>query len=185
MKGLWWLDTPYNVVLADPPWQYKAWRGDMGKRTADSFYETMKVGDIAGLLRGPLNALPIAKDAALFLWATPPALAEAMHVMKEWGFKYKTFAFTWVKQNPSGSYFTGMGHYTRANAEICLLGTRGRPVVQAHNVRQIIVSQRREHSRKPDEQYEKIEALFKGPYIELFARHKRPGWHVWGAEAPE
>lgn len=168
----------YRVILADPPWKYRVYDGaDSSKHgPAAKHYKTLPLDYIKSL---PVSTLAH-KDCALFLWATMPCLPEALEVMKSWEFQYKTVAFTWVKLNKNGTPWFGLGHYTRGNAELCLLGTRGRPKRKAKNVRQVILSQRREHSRKPDEQYERIMNLFGGPYIELFARQQYPGWDVWG-----
>lgn len=96
---------------------------------------------------------------------------------------YKTVGLTWAKLNTkSNTFFTGMGYYTRSNPEMCLIGTRGRPKRLSKAVKQLIVSRRREHSRKPEEAYAKAQALFPGPYLELFARTERPGWSTWGNE---
>lgn len=122
------------------------------------------------------------------MWATMPMLPEALKVMKAWGFKYKTVGFTWMKQNRRADglfaynkdIFTGMGYWTRSNAELCLLGTRGHPQRKLASVRQAILSPIREHSRKPAEAYDRIEQLLDGPYIELFARTRRRGWDAWG-----
>jgi predicted nucleic acid-binding Zn ribbon protein len=116
---------------------------------------------------------------------TGTAITEAPRVIEAWGFISKTIGFTWVKVNKkNGKPFTGMGYYTRANAEICLLATRGKPRVKDHSINQVIVVPPREHSRKPDEQYPRIMRLCEGPYLELFARARWPGWKVWGLEAP-
>ena len=104
--------------------------------------------------------------------------------MTAWGFMYKTVAFNWVKLNKNGEakrvaddpFFTGLGYWTRANPELCLLGTRGRPKRKSKAVRRLVVSERREHSRKPDEVHDRIERLVDGPYLELFAREKRGRW---------
>ena len=173
----------YKTILADPPWTYKVWSKKGAGRTAAHHYDVMtprELGDMRHWLDDWAD-----EDSCLFMWATYPNLQEAFHLMNEWDFTYKTVAFTWVKLNKDGvTPFTGMGYWTRANAEICLLGTRGHPKRQAKDVRQVILSKRREHSRKPDEQYERIERLVEGPYLELFARppHQR-GWDVWGDEA--
>jgi len=135
-----------------------------------------------------IENLPIAQiaeqDAVLFLWVTFPMLHEAWSVMEAWGFTYKTVAFVWIKQNRrSDALFWGMGYWTRANAEICLLATRGHPKRQAKNVHQVIFSHIEEHSKKPEETRKRIEQLMgDGPRIELFARQKSPGWDVWGNE---
>jgi N6-adenosine-specific RNA methylase IME4 len=130
----------------------------------------------------------------LLLWTTDPLLEKAFDVIRAWGFTYKTVGFYWAKlRKPEllysdGNFFTGLGFWTRANPEPCLLATRGKPHRCSANVRKLIVSPRREHSRKPDEVYERIEALCEGPYLEMFARFSqpgfsRPGWDLWGHEA--
>ncbi len=135
-----------------------------------------------------IKALPIgqlaATDCALFLWITFPCLYEALDVLDAWGFTYKTVAFVWVKQNrQSDGLFWGMGYWTRANAELCILATRGRPRRKSAGVHQIILSHVEQHSKKPDEARDKIVALMGDlPRIELFARQKSPGWDVWGNE---
>src|ERR1700730_15421763 len=122
-----------------------------------------------------------AGDCVLFLWATDPLLPRAFEVIAAWGFAYKTVAFTWAKTTKDGAGFPiGCGYWTRANPEQCLLATRGRPQRLSRAVPQLIISPRREHSRKPDEAYERIEALVPGPYLELFARAPRAGWAAWG-----
>jgi len=134
-----------------------------------------------------IKALPVgdwaAADCALFLWITDPSLPQALEVIEAWGFVYKTVAFTWAKTTKDGAGFPiGCGYWTRANPEQCLLATRGRPQRLSRAVPQLIVAPRREHSRKPDEVYERIEVLVPGPYLELFARAPREGWHSWGFE---
>ena len=135
-----------------------------------------------------LCALPVADiaapDSALFLWATFPQLPEALRLIKAWGFNYKSVAFVWLKKNRrADSWFYGLGFWTRSNAEVCLLATRGRPRRQAANVHQFIISPIEGHSKKPDEAREKIVALMGDlPRVELFARQTPPGWDVWGNE---
>lgn len=175
-----WPEGKYGCILADPPWQFRVWaQSDKAHGAAAAHYTTMPSAEIA---RFPVGELA-ARDCALFLWVTYPNLPEGLRVMAAWGFVYKTVAFTWVKLNPkSKTPFLGLGHWTRANAEICLLGTRGHVKRKARDVAQLIVSPRREHSRKPDEQYERIMRLVDGPYIELFARQRWPSWDAWGNE---
>ena len=135
-----------------------------------------------------LCALPVAElaapDSALFLWATFPQLPEALRLIKAWGFTYKSVAFIWLKKNRrADSWFYGLGFWTRSNAEVCLLATRGRPRRRAANVHQFIISPIEGHSKKPDEAREKIVALMGDlPRVELFARQTPPGWDVWGNE---
>lgn len=126
--------------------------------------------------------------AVCFLWATFPNIGEALRVMEAWGFEYRTAAFVWVKKNrKSGGNFWGMGAYTRANAEVCLLGTtpgtKARQVVKNHGVQQIVEAPVEQHSRKPTEVRERIVRLMGDvPRIELFARERVPGWDAWGNE---
>lgn len=178
----------FSIILADPPWQYKAWKGDKGSRTAESYYETMTMDQIKKLKVKKIAA----ENCALFLWTTAPFLYVGDEVMEAWGFTYKTIAFHWTKVTKNSTPYEddkpsfGMGHYTRGNLELCLLGMKGSLPRFAKNVRQEIRTPIEHHSKKPDEQYERIEALFGDiPRIELFARQKWPGWHVWGKEAPE
>jgi N6-adenosine-specific RNA methylase IME4 len=175
----------YRIILADPPWQYRVWSRDMGRRTAESFYRTMALEDIKALR--PRIDQWAAKDCALFLWVTSPCLPNGPAVIDAWGFRYINVAFTWVKRYRNGKPFMGNGHYTRQNAEPCLLGIRGRMPVKVRNILSVIETEhstRSQHSRKPDEQYARIEALYDGPYLELFARQQWPGWDTWGLEAP-
>lgn len=124
------------------------------------------------------------KDCILFLWATFPKLREALQVIHEWGFNYRSVAFVWLKQNKSGvGWFYGLGFWTRGNAEICLLATKGHPKRKSSRVHQFIISPLRGHSQKPDEARDKIlELVGDLPRIELFAREKADGWDVWGNE---
>ena len=160
---------------------YMVWSGKGKGRSAENHYPTMKLSDIC--------ALPVAdianKDCALFLWATYPNLQEAFEVIKAWKFTYKTVAFTWVKRNKkSPGWFVGLGHWTRANSEICLLATAGKPKRMSKSVRQIVDTPIERHSKKPDIVRDRIAELMGDvPRIELFAREKPQGWDVWGNEA--
>lgn len=140
----------------------------------------MNVEDICNL-----NVAELAdEDCVLFLWATFPKLPEALQVIKAWGFQYKTVSFVWLKQNKSGNgWFFGLGFWTRGNAEICLLATKGKPHRKSNKVHQFIVSPLRLHSQKPNEAREKIVELMGDlPRLELFAREKADGWDAWGNE---
>lgn len=125
-----------------------------------------------------------APDCALFLWVTFPILPETFDVIRAWGFTYKTVAFCWVKQkSKSPGWFFGMGNWTRGNAEICLLATKGHPKRATADVPQLIIAPREEHSKKPDEIRDRIVRLMGDlPRVELFARQAPPGWDVWGNE---
>lgn len=125
------------------------------------------------------------QDCVLFLWVTDPMIPQGLEVMKSWGFMFKTVGFYWAKTGIDGEKFPmGIGYYTRANPEQCLLGTIGKPKVIDRGVSRLIVSPRREHSRKPDETYDRIERLFPGGmYLEIFARQPsgfRSGWDTIG-----
>ncbi|MGD9616519.1 MAG: MT-A70 family methyltransferase [Alphaproteobacteria bacterium] len=176
----------YQVIYADPPWTFATYSRKGKGRSPEAHYDCMSLADI--------KALPVsdwaAPDCVLLLWTTDPLLDKAMEVIREWGFTYKTVGFCWAKlKKPAPSFtqtdfFTGLGFWTRANPESCLLATRGRPQRRSRSVRKLIVSPRREHSRKPDEVYERIEALCDGPYLELFARGRRLGdWDAWGNQS--
>ena len=135
-----------------------------------------------------LCVLPVSeiaeKDCVLFLWATFPQLKEALQLIKAWGFQYKTVAFVWLKtKRKADTWFYGLGFWTRGNAEICLLATKGHPKRKAANIHQLIISPVEAHSKKPDAAREKITALMGDlPKIELFARKESPGWDIWGNE---
>lgn len=159
-----------------------ATRGEKwARRNGRSPYDVMDTDAIGAL---PVKEIA-ARDCVLFLWATYPKLQDALRVVEAWGFTYKTVAHTWVKQNPSGrGWHFGLGYWTRGNPEICLLATRGKPKRLDNSVANLIISPRRDHSRKPDQIYPCIERLVVGPYCELFARGPaRPGWQAWGDEA--
>lgn len=170
----------YSIIYADPPWAYRTYSKKGQGRSAESHYPTMCIEDIKALPVGELAA----KDCALFLWITFPCLCEALEVLTAWGFSYKTVAFVWVKQNrKNDDLFTGMGYWTRANAEICILATKGHPKRVDAGVRQVILSHIEEHSKKPDEARERIVRLMGDlPRVELFARQSPEGWDVWGNE---
>jgi len=129
-----------------------------------------------------------ARDCVLFLWATDPMLPKALELIDAWDFSYKTVGFYWAKTNKhadlralsQADFFTGLGYWSRANVEQCLLATRGSPPRMAKDVKRLVIAPRREHSRKPDEVYSRIERLTLGPYLELFARQSRREWDRWG-----
>lgn len=171
----------YQVIYADPPWAYnQRAETDSFRGGAMRHYNTMSTADICAL---PVKKL-CANPALLFMWATYPLLPDALRVVEAWGFKYCTVAFTWVKLNPSnGGIFFGVGHYTKSNAEICLLARYGKKAISPdiNTVSQVIVSPRMEHSRKPDEARRRIEQMYpQCSRVELFARRQSPGWDVMG-----
>lgn len=179
----------YGAILCDPPWRFKTWSEKGRDRSPDApcakavrHYNVMPTGEMYGLFDPEWPN----EDCVLFMWCVGSMLPDALELGSAWGFRYKGVAFTWVKANaPYGcatlKYPIGLGYWTRKNPEQCLLFTRGRPKRKSKAVRELIIAPRREHSRKPDEQYERIEALVDGPYLEMFARSPhREGWDVWG-----
>lgn len=168
-------DRPqFNVLYADPPWRL----GSGGKGSPP--YPTLRTEKICAL---PVESLA-EKDCALFLWAVYSHLPDALEVIRAWGFTYKTCAFTWVKRTPKDTGFLlGRGYWTHSNAEPCLLATKGKPQRAGTGIASLVISPRREHSRKPDEVRERIVALCGDvPRAELFARQKVQGWSAWGNE---
>lgn len=170
----------YSVIYADPPWRYKVYSKKGLGRSAESHYPTMDIEDICAL---PVESLAD-RNCALFLWVTLPCLKEGLRALEQWGFTYKTVAFVWIKQNKKAdSLFWGMGYWTRSNAELCILATKGNPKRLSASVHQVIMSHIERHSKKPDETRKRIVELMGDlPRIELFARNKTPGWDVWGDE---
>jgi N6-adenosine-specific RNA methylase IME4 len=187
-------ETPggWACILADPAWSFKTytpleeaeWKT---RRDAGKHYQVMGIEDIMNL---PVKDVA-AKDAHLFLWVTGPNLPKAFFVMDAWGFRYSGVAFTWIKlkRKFEGLTFSekdlhvGLGMTTRKNAEFCLLARRGSCRRLAKDVREVIISPVREHSRKPNAAYIRIERYCAGPRLELFGRQQRDGWTVWGDEA--
>ena len=167
----------YNIIYADPPWRYRSQHG-ANLRGPELHYPTMFTKDIAAL---PVKDLA-AEDCILFMWAIFPKLSDALEVIKAWGFTYKTVGFVWVKQNKKAhNLFWGMGMWTRSNAEICLIATKGKPARIDCGVHQVIISPIEEHSKKPHETRTRILQLVGDlPRVELFARQSPQGWDVWG-----
>jgi N6-adenosine-specific RNA methylase IME4 len=177
-------DQKYSCILADPPWRFETWGKHTGNRHADTHYPTMGFDEILAVPMGEYAA----ETCALFLWVTQWLTPTHLLALEDaWGFKHKTKAFAWVKLSKTGLMHWGMGTATRQGSEDCLLWTRGdRSLVVAHDVHQVIVAPVREHSRKPDEQYDRIERLLgmqaPGGKLEMFARQSWPGWDTWGNE---
>ena len=183
----------YGVILADPPWHFQSWNNGRWDGRRPTFtpqkapeYPTMSIEQIKTL---PVVDLA-APDCVLFCWGIWVMMPQCLDVVRSWGFEYKTCAFNWTKAdisqidmfNETDDGQLGLGFWVRQNTEYCLLATRGAPKRMARNIKQAIIERRREHSRKPDGVYGRIERLVPGPYLELFARQKRPGWDVWGNE---
>jgi N6-adenosine-specific RNA methylase IME4 len=181
MRGLLGRGDTYDIIYADPPWQYKPWSNHPKSLSVEKYYHTMSMKDIMSLPVGRLAA----EDSVLFLWTTGPFLGEAQKVIDAWGFKYTTIGFTWIKtHSKGGSLRLGLGYHTRGNAELCLLATRGRNLPRIRNdVPQVVVEPVTRHSEKPEEVRHRIEALYGDQRrIELFARRQAPGWDAVGDE---
>jgi N6-adenosine-specific RNA methylase IME4 len=173
---------PFRTVLADPPWRFQNRSGKVApEHKRLSRYDTMDWKEIAAL---PVDEL-MAAQSHCYLWVPNALLAEGLAVLEEWGFTYKA-NLVWAKRRKDGGPDgRGVGFYFRNTTELVLFGTRGklRTLAPARSQVNIIETRKREHSRKPDEQYPLIEACSPGPFLELFARYPQPGWHAWGVEA--
>jgi N6-adenosine-specific RNA methylase IME4 len=180
----------YRVIYADFPWHWRPWKEAAPdaplNRNATKHYKTLSHEDLC--------ALPIAdiaaKDCILLMWATWPMLPRALECIEAYGFTYKTAGFDWMKANgmqmdmfdDSIKADMKLGFWTRSNTEPCLLATRGKPKRNDAGVRMGIIEPARQHSRKPDCVYGRIERLADGPYLEMFARNARKGWDSYGNE---
>jgi N6-adenosine-specific RNA methylase IME4 len=146
------------------------------KGLSERHYKVMSIEDLKAL---PVRGLTL-PDSSLLMWTVSSHLDQAIALGVYWGFVYKAVAFTWVKTYKDGKPCFGLGKWTRLGSELCLLFTRGAPKRLSAGVSQVIISLRGGHSEKPLVAYERIEALLAGPYLELFARTRRPGWESWG-----
>ena len=183
------------MIYADPPWAFEN-RSEIGEdRNANQHYDTMPIDDIMTL---PVREIA-AEDAILAMWVTDPTLEQAMHVIRSWGFTYKTVLFYWAKTwenadlealHHTRSMPIGTGYITRANPEMMLIASRGEPRRRILNIdgvmkpdmsiRRLQFAPRGVHSQKPEKFYGLIERLYEGPYLEMFARTRREGWGSWG-----
>ena len=172
-------DKKYQIIYADPPWSFNFRKRKGLSETAKSkLYPTMNSEDILNL---PIDEIS-ANDCILFLWVMNSEIPLSLRCIENWGFKYKTVAFTWVKTTVNTYHFGG-GNWTRSNPEICLLATKGNIKRVSRSVRNLKISQLRQHSQKPDSIRDDIVNLVGDlPRIELFARTQTPGWDVWGNE---
>ena len=175
----------FSTILADPPWQFQNRTGKMApEHKRLSRYSTMNLQDIKDL---PVETIS-EERSHLYLWVPNALLAEGMQVMKHWGFKYKSNLIWYKIRKDGGPDRRGVGFYFRNVTEIILFGVKGkniRTLQPGRSQENIISSRKREHSRKPDEQYKIIESCSWGPYIELFGRGTRKGWTTWGNQAEE
>lgn len=175
----------FSTILADPPWQFQNRTGKMApehKRLAR--YPTLTLQEIKDI---PVESV-LEDTAHLYLWAPNALLAEGLQVMAAWGFTYKTNIIWYKVRKDGGPDRRGVGFYFRNVTEVILFGVRGknaRTLQPGRSQENIISSRKREHSRKPDEQYDLIEACSWGPYLEMFARGHRPGWYCWGDQVED
>jgi N6-adenosine-specific RNA methylase IME4 len=178
----------FGVVYADPAWPWETWSPSGRLHSCATHYDTSSIDEITKL---PIGALA-ADDCALFLWATGPhiAVASQVRVIEAWGFRPSTIAFVWIKTTRAASVVAlggkglhvGQGYSSRSNAEFCFLATKGSPLRLVADVHQIVMAPVAEHSAKPEEVRRRIERLFPGPFLELYACRPAPGWSCWGDE---
>lgn len=180
----------YDVIIEDPPWHYGSRKAGAERKDptrfgggAEKHYPLMKDKDLMAFLP-PLNASLAAENCALFMWATMPRLDFAIEVMKASGFRYVTTAFVWVKPSSVlGLWHNGPGYYTASNAEIVILGIKGKMPPATKMIDSVIMKPKTRHSEKPVIVQERIERMYPdAKRIELFARQPREGWDVWGNE---
>lgn len=175
---------PYTTILADPPWQFQNRTGKMAPEHKRLLrYPTMELREIMEL---PVPKLAAAKSH-LYLWVPNALLQEGLKVMEAWGFTYKSNLVWYKIRKDGGPDGRGVGFYFRNVTELILFGVRGsmRTLKPGRTQVNLLSTRKREHSRKPDEFYDLIEACSPGPYLELFARFRRPGWDQWGNENVE
>lgn len=182
----------YSVIYVDCPWWYP--NRDPKKKFgygAGGHYELMKYPQLKDM--APLFDSWAADNCVLFTWATGPRANQAIQLITDWGFRYSTLAFVWIKTNKDGGYFSGPGNYTGSNAELVYMGVRGSMPPKAKLVNQVvdepevfeseaIITGRTQHSVKPEEVRRKIQLMYDGPYLEIFARRPAEGWDVTGLE---
>lgn len=185
----------FRCVHVDPPWAFRSFapsKNPESSRNVERHYRTMTLDEIAAL---PIQHVTDYRAAHLFLWATGPFLPAAIDLMASWKFRYSAIAFCWVKLERSfdvkqmrfipaddADFHVSLGFTTRHNVELCLLGRRGSPKRLRKDVRELIIAPVREHSRKPDEAYARIERYCDGPRLDVFSRRDRPGWTSVGDE---
>jgi len=178
-------DNKFSTILADPPWQFQNRTGKMApEHKRLSRYPTLSLDEI--------KAIPVkdalTESAHLYLWVPNALLSEGLEVMKAWGFTYKTNIIWYKIRKDGGPDRRGVGFYFRNVTEMLFFGVRGknvRTLQPGRTQENIIVQRKREHSRKPDEQYAIIESCSKGPFLEMFARGSRQNWYCWGNQADD
>jgi N6-adenosine-specific RNA methylase IME4 len=183
----------YGAIVVDPPSRFSSYtsiqsQNPSSRRDNERHYRVAAFDELAAL---PIRDLAAPSGCHMFLWSSGPFLPQALKLIEAWGFKYSTRAFTWLKTKrgwdgisplTASDFHIGLGLTTRAQTECVLLGRRGNCRRQRKDIRELILSPRREHSRKPDEFYRRVEAYCEGPYVDLFAREQRSNWDCWGDE---
>jgi N6-adenosine-specific RNA methylase IME4 len=183
----------YGAIAVDPASKFKSYtsiqsQNPQSRRDNERHYRVMPFAELAAL---PVKELAAPTGCHLFIWTSGPFLLQAIGLIEAWGFKYSTRAFTWLKTKRSwepgnplleSDFPVGLGLTTRSQTEIVLLARRGNCRRQRKDIRELILAPRREHSRKPDEFYTRVEAYCEGPFVDLFAREHRPGWDAFGDE---
>jgi len=184
----------YSAIAIDPASKFRSYtaiqsQNWISRRDNERHYKTMSFAELAAL---PVKDLAAPSGCHLFVWSSGPFLPQALALIEAWKFEYSTRAFTWLKvrrkwdgESPlrESDFPIGLGLTVRHQTELVLLARRGSCRRERKDVRELILAPRREHSRKPDEFYRRVEQYCLGPYLDLFARERRPGWDVWGDEA--
>jgi N6-adenosine-specific RNA methylase IME4 len=184
----------YGAIACDPASHFSSYTAIQSqnwnsRRDNERHYKTMPFDELVAL---PVKELAAPTGCHLFMWTSGPFLPQALALIEAWGFKYSTRAFTWLKTKRSwdgrtplseADFPVGLGLTTRHQSELVMLARRGNCRRQRKDIRELIFAPRREHSRKPDEFYRRVEAYCAGPYVDLFARERRPNWAAWGDEA--
>ena len=172
----------FKVMHADPAWTFETYSAKGQGKSPQQHYDCMTMEELIQL-KDDLNMdFIMDPNSICIMWATWPMLPQALQLMKAWGFKYVSGG-SWEKQSKHGKLHMGTGYYFRSGSELFLLGKRGDPGLPKKAQRNCITAPIREHSRKPDQIYDMIEAMYDGPYLDLFSRQDRPGWLPWGNEA--
>ena len=177
------VDGKFKTILVDPPWRFQNRTGKMApEHRRLRRYDTMDLDDIKSLPVGRYAE----ENAHIYLWVPNALLQEGLDVLKAWGFRYKGNLVWYKIRKDGGPDGRGVGFYFRNVTELVFFGTKGkaRTLKPGRTQVNIMMSRKREHSRKPEELYDLIERCSPGPYLELFARHRRDGWTSWGDEIP-
>jgi len=171
----------YDLIYIDPPWSYDK---KVGQGVADNVYDTVPLEDIKNI---PIKSM-LKEDGVVWCWVTfPMLLKEIPELIEAWGLDYVTVCFNWIKLNDNGTPFFGIGHHTKSNGEICIILRKGKGLKVIDNtISQVILTKKDRHSKKPHICYSRLECLYGNKdRLEMFARHKREGWDVFGNQIPK